>query len=57
MVKMAYAPLPNLVPINASNMCLNKVTKIALSEVSYMYDVANKKISKVCYIKVSYDEC
>ncbi|KMQ94018.1 zinc finger protein 408 [Lasius niger] len=33
MVKMAYAPLPKLLPINASNMCPNKVTNIALSEV------------------------
>ncbi|XP_029172307.1 uncharacterized protein LOC114941472 [Nylanderia fulva] len=33
MVKMSYPPLPNLVPIKPSNMCLNKVTKIALAEV------------------------
>lgn len=36
MVKMAYAPLPKLVPINASNMCPNNMAKIPLSEVSYI---------------------
>ncbi|KAL6446718.1 hypothetical protein ACFW04_001275 [Cataglyphis niger] len=33
MVKMAYAPLPKLVPINASNMCPNNMAKVSLSEV------------------------
>ncbi|XP_050449871.1 uncharacterized protein LOC126850677 [Cataglyphis hispanica] len=33
MVKMAYAPLPKLIPINASNMCPNNMTKVSLCEV------------------------
>lgn len=50
MVKMAYAPLPKLVPINASNMCPNNMAKIALSEVSYIVIVQiEKKMNKKVY--------